>query len=144
MLRTFRASLIGLVLSLPFAPNANAQHISVAPEDGSPAMFTAGWYGDGAGNMVVIWAPSLREDGTVAVCGVYAMTNNFIRQGVDQMLRRATVNVDGQRVLRNVRKFKRASSVQTMGQTVATCIETEARGQWNEVEIVFGEGSFRG
>ncbi len=66
-----------------------------------------------------------------------------LQQGAQQILRGATVMVDGRAVRRSLTGLARAVTIKSLGSTEPACVPTEARGPWEKVEIDFGNGSFR-
>lgn len=146
-MRIFKALLSVLLLGTGIATAASAQSASdrtvVAPRDGSPAIYQTGWGGGGSGDMVVVWSPSLQSDGRVAICGIWVVTNSFVERGARQVLQRATVRVNGQVAKRNLGQLAKSPSIGELRNTPPACVLTDARGQWQEVSVTFGDGSFR-
>ena len=128
--------------ALVLLPIAGAADTSRPGPDGR-GTYSGGWMGAGRKSFHVVWHPALAQDDTVLICGLWTLDNMQLRPGVRQILQRATVFVDGKAVRRSLTGFARAVTVDSMARTEPRCLKTKARGPWKQVEIAFGDGSFR-
>ncbi len=140
LVKLLRLSLAATALA--FLPICASADVSRPGPDGT-GIYSTGWSGGGRGSFHVVWRPALAADGTVLICGLWTLDNMRLQQGAQQILRGATVIVDGRPVRRSLTGLARAVTIKSLGNTEPACVPTEARGPWEEVEIAFGNGTFR-
>ncbi|MEZ5887266.1 MAG: hypothetical protein R3D56_10350 [Paracoccaceae bacterium] len=123
-----RLSFLGAVAALAFASTASASDFAI-PVDGDFWVDDVTWPSQGKG-YEFRWLVIL-HDGQLAVCGAGKYVNVSNKSQTRDLMRKATVSLDGKPILKDLTFFTQLKSNADLASAKATCRDTGAKAGKN-------------